>query len=52
MSLPSFPTIDPPIEREDAVNQIPPGPPERAKLPPAKAGGSSITTNPKEARPW
>ena len=22
MSLPSFPTVDPPIEREDAVNQI------------------------------
>ena len=22
MSLPSFPAIDPPIEREDAVNQI------------------------------
>ena len=22
MSLPSFPTVDPPINREDAVNQI------------------------------
>lgn len=22
MSLPSFPTVDPPIDREDAVNQI------------------------------